>query len=133
MVATRIAAIVVTVVLGTAANTFAQSGGYDPLNPLNKRQVQRGSRSVATAAPVRSATGGNRAGVTWQPEAGSYEAYLAEYQRWYASEAERRSGPSGFMKFMNGLSVSLSVTDQAIGVYEHGVEARALSRYYNGK
>src|SRR5262245_806793 len=116
MVIIRIAALAALVILGTTATASAQSGGYDPLNPLAGRAVT----TVSRPAPARAT-------VTWQPAANSYDAYLAEYRRWYATEQQRRkSEGSGFTRFLTGVSNSLSVADQALSVYEHGLDAKAL-------
>jgi hypothetical protein len=127
----RIAALAAVVIMGTAANAFAQSAGYDSLNPLNKRAPQ-GIRRPAPA-PMHYPIA-HRDQATWRPAPGSYEAYLVEYRRYLAQvEHQRSSRGNGFGNFLQGLSASLSVADQAISVYEHSLDAKALARYYSGR
>ena len=56
-----------------------------------------------------------------------YERYLVEYARY---QAQLRKRTPGWVLAMQGIGAGLQLADQAISVYEHGVEAKALANYY---
>ncbi len=136
----HIVTIAAVLVLGHAAGAIAQESrealrgapaqvaSADPLDAMSQVAALYTGQSLATepfAAPRDMNVAEN------------YESYMELYAMYLASHAQSapapaapRGGKPGWMSTMQGISSGLAVTDQAIGVYEHAVEAQALANSY---
>jgi hypothetical protein len=132
-------AIVAALVLGHASGAFAQDSRStpaartpaqvapaDPLDAMTQVAALYAGRSIATesiALSKETAADSN------------YESYMELYAMYLASHAQQapakeRPGKPGWLSTMQGISAGLEVTDQAIGVYEHALQAQALAKAY---
>jgi hypothetical protein len=138
----HLVAIAATLVLGHASGAFAQDAPTafasrtgtpaqiapaDPLDAIAHVAALYTGQSIATPSIAIAKE-------TTVADA-NYESYMQLYAMYLASHAEsgqvqERPGQAGWMTAMQGISAGLSVTDQAIGVYEHAVEAKALANAY---
>jgi hypothetical protein len=142
MIPKHIFAVVAAIVLGHASGTFAQEGRAavtarppariapaDPLDAMTQVAALYTGQSIATQsiAVAKETTVVDN----------NYESYMELYAMYLASHAQsapvqQRSGKPNWMSAMQGISAGLAVTDQAVGVYEHAVEAKALANVYKG-
>jgi len=142
MIPKHIFAVVAAIVLGHASGTFAQEGRVavtarppariapaDPLDAMTQVAARYPGQSIAaeSIAIVKETTVVDA----------NYESYMELYAMYLATHAQpvpapQRSGKPSFMSALQGISAGLAVTDQAVGVYEHAVEAKALANAYRG-
>jgi hypothetical protein len=141
MIPRHIFAVVAAIVLGHSSGAFAQESRpsvsarppariapADPLDAMTQVAARYTGQSIASES----------ISITRETTVvdANYESYMELYAMYLASHAQsapapQRSGKS-FMSALQGISAGLAVTDQAVGVYEHAVEAKALANAYKG-
>jgi hypothetical protein len=129
-------ATVIAATFAFAGAASAQTASYarqqvrtpDPFNPMADLAAQHGidpSATVIFSTPtMNTATNGTA------PLDAAYRAYIVRYQRYlqeYRDYQEQHSGGRNWFAALQDVSAGLQVADQAISVYEHGVEAQALT------
>ncbi len=138
---TRTHLVAMTIVaLGYAASASAQSADVqyarepqvhvDPLDPLDDLAVRVTGRTITPSVPsvYRSV-----------PVAASYDTTMQYYSQEpandarYEEESQTRSAKPGWLSAMQGISASMQLSHEAIGVYEHALEAKSLSQIVNGR
>jgi len=139
MTASRVATIVVGIVLGTTTVAFAQSeSGYvsretaaryapRPIDPLdNLAQTERMSFTVP---PVYNPYGPTMSEIDYQSYVQVYQQYLVAYARnTQIDKKARRNEPPTSVKVMQGISAGLSLADQGLDVVDHALETQALKK-----
>jgi hypothetical protein len=137
MTASRVATIVVGIVLGTTTGAFAQSqSGYvsreaagryapPPIDPLDN--LARTERMSFTVPPVYDPYRPTMSEVDYQSYVQVYQQYLVAYARSTQTDKRaRRNEPPTSVKVMQGISAGLSLTDQGLDVVDHALETNAL-------
>ncbi len=121
----KIATVAITIWAATAASASAQTGSRSLDTLSQTAQMTSGRqdfRSAPTCPPVCDvnvpARPSSSAGYDTYME--QYRRYRADYER-YRGQIERQNANSGWVRFLSG-------ANQAISLYERGIEAKTLTQ-----